>query len=291
MSIPREVLNDIRSTLKIDDADSVQTFRLTGGDINEVFLLQTSTQSFCLKYNSSINFPGMFSAEKKGLNELRNANCIRIPMIQHQTDLEHFSYLLLEYIAPGNRSNDFWEKFGVQLAQLHRKTSDHFGLDHDNYMGSLPQVNSTESTWKSFFGNQRLRPQLKMAIQNKRLPHSLTDQLESLMDRISELFPKESPSLIHGDLWSGNYLVDSEGNPVLIDPAVSYSHREMDIAMMHLFGGFDPKLFQAYHEVYPLEPDWRDRIAICNLYPLLVHVNLFGGGYGQQVQRILSKFS
>ncbi|MGB0176583.1 MAG: fructosamine kinase family protein [Owenweeksia sp.] len=263
---------------------------LSGGDINEACRLTTNQGSLFLKRNSARQFPGMFEKEAEGLKLLAAPGVIRTPEVIWFGEVNDEALLVLEFIGAGKRKPDFAENFGNRLAALHAEHSDYFGLDHDNYIGSLPQSNNKHSTWSDFMVNERLEPQFEEAYNRGHFHVSDRRAMERLFENLDRIFPQERPSLIHGDLWGGNYLVDENGNPVLIDPAVYYGHREMDIAMMHLFGGFDEEVFHYYDQACPLQPDWKKRLALCNLYPLLVHVNLFGGGYARQVMGNLANF-
>lgn len=262
---------------------------LAGGDINEVFKVETDQGNLVAKCNNSARFPGMFEAESKGL-ELLQKGGFKTPEVLTLGEEEGFSFLILEYLKSENATPAFWESFGNQLAQLHQNTQDTFGLDHNNYMGSLVQQNAHCSDWAEFFITQRLEPQLKLAYDEGYFK-GLGQRWSSFMNKLESLVPKEKPALVHGDLWSGNFICGENQTPVLIDPAAHYGHREADISMMHLFGGFDPSLFETYNEQFALESGWRQRVDIHNLYPLLVHVNLFGGSYAQQVSSILKRFT
>lgn len=269
----------------------LQSFEpLSGGSINEVLKLKGEKKNLVLKLNDAQRYPGMFEAEAKGLRLLANPEVIRVPEVIACGELDGQSYLLLEAIETGSRSGELWEQFGKQLAALHLNTNEQFGLDHHNYMGSLTQLNTFEDSWTEFFVLHRLQPQLRMAYDAGFLK-SEKGLFEKLIAKLGDLVPQEKPALIHGDLWGGNYLVDESRRPVLIDPAVHYGHREADISMMHLFGGFASEIFDHYNSVSTLEKGWRQRVDIHNLYPLLVHVNLFGGGYTSQVSSILRRFA
>jgi len=261
-----------------------------GGCINESFRIRTTPGDFFIKWNDATRYPGMFKAEGKGLSLLKRTNTIPIPEIIAQNDFNEFSFIILEWIEGGRRQKNFWSQFGENLATLHRESNNYFGLDHDNYIGSLPQSNKPHPTWKEFFIEERLQPQLKLAIDAKRLDKTISDLFEKLFLKFDDLIPKEKSSLLHGDLWNGNYLINQFGSATLIDPAVYYGHREMDLAMTKLFGGFDDEFYAAYQSTFTLQPGFHHRVDIHNLYPLLVHTNLFGGSYGSQVKRILSKF-
>ena len=261
-----------------------------GGCINKAFCLQSSDGNYFLKWNDAAAYPGMFEAEAAGLKLLRNSLSIRIPEVFCVGTAGAHSFILMEWIEPGRRSHSFWSDFGKKLATLHRSTRDMFGLDHNNYIGSLSQSNTMHASWPEFYFRERLEPQVKLAVDSGRLARQKISQLDKLNRRLAEFIPNEIPALLHGDLWNGNFLMDSEGNAALIDPAVYYGHREMDLAMARLFGGFDPEFYRSYEADFPLANGFESRLDIHQLYPLLVHVNLFGGGYVEQVERILRKF-
>lgn len=265
---------------------------ISGGDINHTALLDCGDQrQFFVKYNHTKAAPEMLSTEEKGLRVLQAAQAIRIPRIitQGQTP-DGIAFLLLEYIQTGPRRSTFWHQFGTTLAALHRNTAPQFGLDHSNFIGSLPQSNQWHDTWPIFYAEERLFPLMQMARNGQLLDQQDEKKLHALCQQLNSICPSEAPALIHGDLWSGNFLCDERGNPVLIDPATAYAHREMDLAMSRLFGGFDAVFYRAYHEAWPLEPGFEQRIEIYQLYYLLVHVNLFGRSYVPAVRSILRQF-
>ena len=263
---------------------------VSGGSINNAFHIRCNIGDFFLKYNYSDSFPGMFKAEAEGLKTLESCRCIRIPQVIHWADTGVLSYLLLEYLHPGHPSGDFWETFGRKIAQLHHHTSPHFGFSSDNYIGSLKQLNDRHETWSSFLIKQRLQPMAEQAYTNGLMKTQDLKWLELLYKRLPDLYPEEPPSLLHGDLWSGNFLSAHDGTPCLIDPAVYYGHRETYIAMTSLFGGFSKVFYDAYNHHYPLESGWKSRTSLGQLYPLLVHVNLFGEGYMGQVRQVLKQY-
>lgn len=260
---------------------------LGGGCINHAEWLETNSGEYFIKFNSSRLFPGMFEAEARGLAHLASTDAISVPGVIGVGSSGDNSFLLLEYLSQGSMANGFWEEFGRSLAKMHKHSTKQFGLDHDNYIGSLGQSNTYHDTWTEFFIEERLDPQLQRA----NLPGAMQDDFNKLYAKMDSVFPVEPPALVHGDLWSGNYMIGPSGRAVVIDPAVYYGHREMDLGMTRLFGGFDNAFYAAYKEAHPLEPGWEDRLDICNLYPLLVHVNLFGGGYINQVKTILNRFA
>ncbi|QIE60219.1 fructosamine kinase family protein [Rasiella rasia] len=278
------ILNEIaeRNSLKLIEFQS-----LAGGDINAVYLLKCSEGNFVVKLNEAAKFPKMFQVEAKGLQLLEATNSFNIPKVLDLGEIKAQSYILLEFVEKGRKTPDFWSVFAENLAKMHKITQHDFGLSHSNYIGSLKQVNGFEETSAAFYIEQRLKPQFALASKNG----FNFENLSSFFQNISDEIPNEAPSFIHGDLWNGNYLVSATGNAVLIDPAVAYASREMDIAMMHLFGGFPPTVYSFYHEIFPLKSGWKQRIPIFQLYYLLVHLNLFGRGYLSQAKSIVASFS
>lgn len=263
---------------------------LSGGNINDVYLVQTFGEKRVIKLNSKNKFPEMFSEEQKGLGELKNANAIGIPESLESGNFEDKSFLILEYVESGHKTPIFWENFGIQLNKLHQVSNEAFGFSSNNYIGSLSQSNQYHSNWSEFYALERLEPQLKSAI-DKGYLKGFTSKFENLYTKLENLFPIESPCLIHGDLWSGNFIASNNDSPYLIDPAVYYGHREMDIGMSMLFGGFDKHFYECYNAENPLENKWQERVPLTQLYPLLVHVNLFGEGYVSSVKSVIDKFT
>jgi fructosamine-3-kinase len=289
--IPQEItdsLADFFSRTQDASVDILNASSLSGGCINHVHRLQTNLGDFCIKYNLRDRFPEMFTCEADGLALLKNAGEIYVPGVYCTGYAGLFAYILLEFIDQGRKNPSFMQDFGRSLARLHRHTAGYFGHTIDNYMGSLPQSNKKHTTWNSFFVEERLKRQVSMA----RVYFSSSDlaAFERLYARLDELLPVEPPAMLHGDLWGGNYMVSPDGNACLIDPAVYYGHREADIAMTTLFGGFDEHFYASYQEEYPLEKGWHDRLDTFKLYPLLIHLNLFGSGYLGSIVSIIRKF-
>ncbi|MBL0741667.1 fructosamine kinase family protein [Chryseolinea lacunae] len=291
--VPPEVQQGIIEFLQRDSSPATVTnFSFVGGgSINKAGKLGTSAGEFFLKWNEAQKFPGMFEAEVKGLTLLRAPGVIYIPKVVHTGETSSFQYLLLEFITPSARGKKYWEHLGQQLAALHRVTAARFGLDHANYIGSLPQHNTPTTTWVAFYIEQRLTVQVKLACDAHRVDARWTKMFEALYKRLPELLPEELPALLHGDLWSGNLLANAQGAPCLVDPAVYFGHREAELAMTQLFGGFDNEFYEAYHHAYPLQPGFERRVDLYTLYPLLVHVNLFGGSYVGAVENVLRKYT
>lgn len=269
------------------------TRRLSGGDINDAFELELQSGARVFLKSNQRAPASMFPAEARGLHWLRAARALRIPEVLAVSGgrAGEPSFLVLELLESSRPARDFDERLGRGLAELHRVGAPGFGLDHDNFIGSLPQRNRAHENWADFFWNERLEPQLERAVAAGQASAKLRAGFERLAGRLSQLLgPAEPPARLHGDLWGGNLHVDEHGAPCLIDPAVYGGHREVDLAMMRLFGGFSEAVFRAYEEVWPLAPGHAERVSLYQLYPLLVHVNLFGGGYVDSVERVLARY-
>jgi len=258
--------------------------QVSGGSINAAYQLSTNYNTrWFAKFNQLASFPDLFLAEANGLSLLRRQSIFRVPETITHFQADGHQLLVLEWIDEGLRTPAFWRLFGEQLAALHRCTAPGFGLDSANYMGALPQDNTPAAGWVDFFIHRRLEPQVRLAADQGLLDQPAIRQFQSLYRHLPELFPAEPPALLHGDCWSGNFLCDAESRPVLIDPAVYYGHRSMDLAMTTLFGGFEKPFYEAYHHHYPFPPDPSRQWEVCNLYPLLIHLNLFGRSYLSQI--------
>jgi fructosamine-3-kinase len=267
-----------------------QIKRISGGSINQTFQLKLEKESVFIKLNQRSAFPKMFELEQMGLDLLRKHTSLKVPEVIGIGYFEDQSFLLLEYLEKGREKKGIWTSFGKGLADLHACKSDFHGLEYQNYIGSLPQPNQKKESWVEFFAESRLLFQSKMAYDRALISQQTMMQIEKLCEKLETLFPTEDASLLHGDLWSGNFLCTEGEGAALLDPAVYFGNREMDIAMSHLFGGFQAEFYQAYNEAYPLQEGWEERIELCNLYPLLVHVNLFGEAYSNRVQTALKRF-
>jgi fructosamine-3-kinase len=257
---------------------------VSGGDINEAFAVELSDARRVFVKAHRAAPPGMFEAEARGLGWLAEAGALRIPRVV----AVGAAFLALEFLEPGRPEPGFDEKLGHGLAALHRTAPAGFGLDHDNFIGSLPQSNRSHVTWVDFYREERLGAQLELARKKRLASAAMERGFERLFKRLAELAgPTEPPARLHGDLWGGNLHVGPAGEPCLIDPAAYGGHREIDLAMMRLFGGFSPRVFSAYAEAFPLAPGHAERVQLYQLYPLMVHVNLFGGSYVGSVERAL----
>jgi fructosamine-3-kinase len=265
-----------------------------GGDINEAFEIELANGRKYFVKTQSAELPFFFDREAQGLAWLRQAQALRVPEVIFATDKDELgpACLVLELIVKGPHGADFDEQLGTGLAMLHRAGAAQFGLEHDNYLATLPQDNRATATWAEFYASRRIAPQLERAVRAGHANSTLAHRLERVLTRIKDLVgPEEPAARLHGDLWSGNAICDDRGAPVLIDPAVYGGHREMDLAMMRLFGGFSERVFAAYAASYPLAKGHAERVPLYQLYPLLVHVNLFGRSYVPQVERCISKWT
>jgi fructosamine-3-kinase len=260
-----------------------------GGSINNTYKLHSNKYNFFVKTNTISKFKNGFNEEVLGLQFLRKKG-VFTPKIIVEGTFETEIYLVLSWIESSVKTTDFWRNFATQLANLHKNEAPQFGLDHHNYMGELHQQNTFYNDFVTFFVENRLKPQVKLAFDNGLLQTKEVKLFDSLYQQLSTIFPIEKPCAIHGDLWSGNFIATSNNNAVFIDPAVYYGHREVDLAMSLLFGGFSDIFYTTYNEVYPLEKGFNSRKDIYNLYPLLIHLNLFGKSYLQSIKTIVSQF-
>jgi fructosamine-3-kinase len=266
--------------------------RLSGGDINDAFAVTFDDGRRIFVKTNDRSPPGMFEAEARGLTWLAESAAIRLPGVLGVGGPGEPPYLALELVVSSPRRPGFDEELGRRLAALHRFSAPRFGLDHDNFIGNLPQSNRPATRWVDFFRTERLEPQLALAVSSGRASAAMRKGFERLFARLPDLEgPDEPPARLHGDLWAGNLHVDGSGAPCLLDPAAYAGHREMDLAMMRLFGGYSERTFAAYAEAFPLSPGVEERVGLRQLYPLMVHVNLFGGGYGSSVQSILERYA
>ena len=260
---------------------------ISGGDICEAYLI-TLDNGKRLFVKTRPNAPKeMFPAEGKGLKWLAETDSLRLPEVVAAEP----TFLALELLEPGPRQKDFDKQLGEGLAKMHKASASEPGLDHDNFIGPLPQPNDTRNSWPEFYAEQRLRPRVLEAVQSGIAPQSWEQKFEKLFQKLPQIIPDEPYSRLHGDLWGGNLHTGPNGEPCLIDPAVYVGHREVDLAMMRLFGGFSNEVFDSYHHAYPLEAGHQDRVKLYQLYPLLVHVVLFGGGYVSSVNRVLEQYT
>ena len=259
-----------------------------GGSINSAYVVSGGEQSYFVKINSASRIE-MFEAELDGLNEIAASQAIKAPTPVCVGKDGSQSYIVMEYLpihgGQGGSSASI-EQLGLDLACMHQYTGDQFGWFRNNTIGSTPQINDPSKYWVDFYREHRLGYQYRLAAQGG--ARQLEKRGELLMSKLDNFFSdyRPVPSLLHGDLWSGNYAIDEEGVPVIFDPATYYGDREADIAMTELFGGFSQRFYSTYNNSYPLDPGYKTRKVLYNLYHILNHFNLFGGGYLGQAERM-----
>ncbi|GLR16895.1 fructosamine kinase family protein [Portibacter lacus] len=264
---------------------------VSGGDISEAYLLKSTHGSYFCKVNAEALGLDLFKCEQEGLDAISELACLKTPSVISSGKYESSAFLLMEYIEEGEKSTSSMAKLGRSLAEMHMKNAEpKFGWKRDNYIGSLVQKNSWKEDWISFFVEERLEVQLRLAIDNQYLERKVLPSITQLKAFCNDHFPTVKPGLLHGDLWSGNYLISRNGDPYLIDPAVYYGHFEVDLAMTELFGGFDGQFYSAYYEHNPRIPEYVVRRDLYQLYYYLVHLNIFGRSYFTPVMKTIRKY-
>ena len=263
--------------------------RVTGGSINECYCWPGDAGPMFVKV-APLEAQAMLAAEAAGLAELERSQTVRVPRVLASGHTDRGAFLALEWIETGAAGPECEARLGRELAALHAVTAPRFGWARDNTIGRTPQANAASADWAEFFRERRLRPQLEMAAAHgfAELPAAAG---ERLLESVQGLLAAHRPaaSLLHGDLWGGNWLASASGEPVLIDPAVYYGDRETDLAMTRLFGGFGEAFYQAYQAAAPSAPGWQARAELYNLYHVLNHANLFGGGYARQARAMIEQ--
>ncbi|GCA94237.1 fructosamine kinase family protein [Microcystis aeruginosa] len=260
---------------------------VSGGCINQGYAVSGNGLIYFVKINQA-NQEAMFAAEALGLKQIHATKTIRVPEPICWGIAEKSSYLVLEWLEFGGGNSQSWEKMGQNLARLHQVSlSDRFGWHCNNTIGSTPQINTISNNWADFFAHQRIGYQLRLA---KERGGNFPDE-DQVIPAISEILSQHQPhpSLVHGDLWSGNAAITVDGEPVILDPATYWGDREVDLAMTELFGGFPAAFYRGYNDVFPLDAGYQQRKTLYNLYHILNHFNLFGGGYASQANRMLQE--
>lgn len=271
--------------------DSIVTLvTLSGGDIAFAQKIETKYASYFIKSADFKFAKNLFESEALGLEALHRTNTIKVPQVFGVFKSGNSACLILEYIENKSATAKDMVAFGRALAFMHSTTKSFFGLEKDNFIGKLPQANSVEENWVTFYVQKRLEPQLKLAIDYKRLAKKEIPSQEKLISIFEKLVGNIKASPLHGDLWSGNFLISTNDRPYLIDPSFYYGHNEVDLAMSKLFGGFSNRFYKAYHEIVPKHENQAVLIDIYQLYYLLVHLNLFGKAYHSSVFRILKRY-
>lgn len=260
---------------------------VSGGCINQGYALSGDSDTYFVKVNSASQV-AMFEAEALGLQQMLATATIRVPNPICWGIAAGSAYLVLEWLELGNENTKSWQEMGRKLAAMHSHTSDQgMGWKQNNTIGSTPQINTWTADWAEFYAQHRLGYQFQLA--KRRGGHF--PQQETLLAAIPQMFAdyQPQPSLVHGDLWGGNAACTVTGQPVIFDPATHFGDREVDIAMTELFGGFPTIFYRGYNEVFPLNPGYEKRKTLYNLYHILNHFNLFGGGYESQANRMISQ--
>lgn len=287
--------DSLRETLEDQfDAEIAQCTSVSGGCIANASRLETDDGPLFLKWGDA-DVARTFPGEAAGLDAMAAADAsLVVPkVVTHDTSTDdRTGYLVMKWINAGRKGRRFWQSFGQGLAEMHEHTGDEYGFPTDNFIGQLPQSNTWMTSWPAFFREQRLAPQVEMARDRGRWKSDWDRPLDTLYRRLDDLLPADPPaSVVHGDLWKGNFMVNAIGTPVLIDPATYYGHREVDLAMSELFGGYDETFYDAYRAAWPLEPGYEERREIYNLYHLINHLNHFGAGYANGVASTLQRFA
>jgi fructosamine-3-kinase len=270
------------------NVDAQPESRVHGGSINESYRWECASGALFVKIAPADQLT-MFVAEAEGLEALANANGVRVPRVLCFGTADECAFLALEWIDLAGSVSAASKQLGQQLARQHRATATQFGWHRDNTIGSTPQINTRAPSWPEFFRERRLRYQLDLAARHG-YRGRLQEQGAELLECLDEFFVEHQPqpSLLHGDLWGGNFGVDTSGTPVIFDPAVYYGDREADLAMTRLFGGFSASFYSAYEAAWPPSPGARERTNLYNLYHVLNHLNLFGDGYRAQAESMLA---
>jgi fructosamine-3-kinase len=280
--ISQQISEATEKNFEISDRRSV-----SGGCINQGYTISGDHRTYFVKLNRA-NQVEMFVAEALGLKQMLATKTIRVPKPLCWGVADNSSYIVMEYLELGSNNSQSWEEMGCQLAAMHQVGgASQFGWEINNTIGSTPQINTWTSNWADFFAEHRIGYQLKLA---KRKGGSFPDRdlvVEAVREKLSDRNPQ--PSLVHGDLWSGNAACTRQGEPLIFDPAAYYGDREVDLAMTELFGAFSSAFYRGYNQTWELEEGYQQRKHIYNLYHILNHFNLFGGGYESQANKMIQQ--
>ena len=272
-------------------AEKILSFKpVSGGDISSAYRVDTEKGKYFLKVNNAPFAPDMFRAEQKGLQAIEKTKTITVPQVHLVDSIEGQAFLRMDYVESKRPDASDYQRLGAQLAQLHQCSQADFGFISDNFIGSLHQQNNLHSDWSIFYWFERILPQLQLALKSGLIQPNMIPEEAKAISLFREISCDVKPSLLHGDLWGGNYLIATDGTPYLIDPAAYFGHSMVDIAMSRLFGGFGASFYDAYHDIIPKSTHYDVQIELYQLYYLLVHLNLFGSGYYSSVASILKRF-
>lgn len=283
------ISTELKNKISIFFSDNFNEFKevkaicnISGGCINYSYKIETNFDVFFLKYNPDPP-RDFFKKEAMNLSIIMQSNTVMTPKVLAYNN----EFIVLDFIEQNPiQGISFWEKFGESLADMHRVSNSYFGLDYNNYIGTYNQNNNKHQNWVDFYINERLTPLIKA----NDLDVGLLRSFDNLFTIMSDIFVDEPPSLLHGDFWNGNFIISGD-LPFIFDPAIYFGSREMDISMSKLFGGFNERFYDAYNECFPLQYNWEERLDIYNLYPLLVHLKLFGRTYYSQITNILNRYT
>lgn len=265
---------------------------LSGGDINEAYYVKTREQEYFAKQNRNVS-PYFFQAEARGLELIRATESIHVPKVYHYDENERGdTWLVLEYIPGSSSSALTTERLGERLSRMHARGGEGYGFDQPTFVGEILQENGMTPSWAAYYRDERLLPQLRRAEDSGKLQGERRKRAFHLIEHLDKWIPdKPGSSLLHGDLWAGNWMAGPDDTPYLIDPSVLYGDRLMDLSFTELFGGYPPNFYDAYHEQFPIPDYYEDVKPLYQLFYLLVHLNIFGEAYGGAVDRVLRSYT
>jgi protein-ribulosamine 3-kinase len=260
------------------------------GNFNLAAVVDTTKGKYFVKWNKG-DFKGLFESEAKSMELLRATNTLTVPTVYGYGQLSDGAFLMIDLIKPAEKAPNYWEHLGQQLATLHMHTQENFGFPFDNYFGAILQKNTPMANGVQFYIEQRLQPIVALAHEKGHLTAAQCTAFEQIYKRVEQDIPQDKPALLHGDFWSGNLMVGTNGLAIMVDPSSYYGFREAELSYTGLFGGFDKPFYHAYNEAFPLEPGFKNRIDLYHLYPLLIQLCQVGGGTAQTVANILNKYA
>ncbi|MFD2760026.1 fructosamine kinase family protein [Lentibacillus juripiscarius] len=272
-----------------DNSSVKQAKRVAGGSINESYFVETEEQQYFIKYHTDPP-ARFFELEAKGLDLIRQTDSIAVPEVYAYSDEKDAAFLVMEWVEGERAHNTQW-KLGDRIAHMHQAFGDNHGFAYDTFIGTLPQPNGLFSNWLDYYRERRLKAQLTLGVDRGCITGKRRERLERLLMNLEKWVPANvEPSYLHGDLWGGNWLAGSGGDPYVIDPSFLYGDRHFELAFTELFGGYSGDFYRAYWDRFPLSPDYADVKPLYQLYYLLVHLNIFGEAYGSSVDAILKRY-
>jgi len=260
----------------------------SAGVVNTGARVVSSEGTYFVKLNEREE-PDFFQSEAKDLALLKAF--LPVPEVFHTGKTQGYNFLVSEWVTENQPTKASFSNAGSQLAHLHQIQNSQFGHDYSNYLASVELTNDWKEDGIDFLIQNRILPMVGYCLMEEKIPIDVYRRIEQVCSKLGSIIPKESPSLLHGDLWSGNLMFGANNQSYFIDPACHYGFRESELAFTYLFGGFNAAFYEAYLEIFPLEPGFGERVSIYHIHPLLVHVYLFGSGYISGLERILNRFS